>query len=382
MKYLATLFLTLLLAGCASIKPDQSHLFKDAAFKPPTERIGVDDLFTLSPEMRAYLNSDAFRAELRAKGPEHGLFDALYRKGELQLDYNATVTRNAATTFAAGSGNCMSLVIMTAAFARELGIGVRFQNVVIDQSWTREGALYVASNHVNLRLDSGESADAASQLTIDFLPPKDMTGYRVYAMEEKALKARYMNNRAVEALFQGRIDDAYWWARGAVTHDAASVIVQNTLGVIYSRHGDMPMAERAFQAALENAPNNLVAMRNLAPVLAKLGRRVEAQALEQRLAALEPEPAYHFFTLGRAAMDRADYGAAKELFAREVKRAPYSDEFHFWLALSHLYLGETAQAREQLALAVKTSATPDGRERYSAKLAHLQEKSRQSAPAY
>ena len=94
MKCLATLFLTLLLAGCASIKPDPSHLFKDAAFKPPTERIGVDDLFTLSPEMRAYLNSDAFRAELRARGPEHGLFDALYRKGELQLDYNATVTRD------------------------------------------------------------------------------------------------------------------------------------------------------------------------------------------------------------------------------------------------------------------------------------------------
>ena len=381
MKYLATLFLSLLLAGCASSPPDQSGLFKDAAFKAPTEPIGVDDLFTLSPAMRAYLNSAAFRDELRAKGPERGLFDALYRKGELQLDYNATTTRNAATTYAAGSGNCMSLVIMTAAFARELGIGVRFQNVVIDQSWTREGALYVASNHVNLRLDSGESADAASQLTIDFLPPKDMTGYRVYAMDEKALKARYMNNRAVESLYQGRVDDAYWWARGAVALDPESVIVHNPLGVLYSRHGDLPMSERAFRAALENAPNNLVAMRNLAPVLAKLGKGAEAQALEKRLAAIEPEPAYHFFTLGRAAMDRADYGAAKELFAREVKRAPYSDEFHFWLGLSHLYLGETAKAREQLALAVKTSATPDGRERYSAKLERLRMVGDQPAPA-
>ncbi|HEX9171357.1 MAG TPA: tetratricopeptide repeat protein [Telluria sp.] len=387
MKYLATLFLSVLLAGCVSAPPSPapSHVFSDTAFGPPTQRIGVDDLFTLSPAMRAYIRSAAFRAQLRAKGAERGLFDALYQKGELQIDYNAATTRTAAQTYAAGSGNCLSLVIMTAAFAKELGLGVHFQNVVVAETWSREGSLYVGNTHVNLRLgprlDRGGAADDARQLTIDFLPPKDMTGYRVYPLEEVALKAMYMNNRAVESMLAGRIDDAYWWARGAVTHDPASAVAYNTLGVIYQRHGQTQMAERIFHLALEREPNDVVVMRNLAPVLAQLGRHEESRALERRLAAIEPEPAFHFFNLGRAAMDRGEFGAAKALFAREVKRAPHYDEFHFWLGLSHLYLGEVAQAREQIALASRTSTTADGRARYAAKLTHLREQQVGQAPA-
>jgi tetratricopeptide (TPR) repeat protein len=388
MKYLATLLISLLLAGCASAPPPPaaSQVFNDAAFRPPSGRIGTDDLFTLSPAMRAYVSTPAFRAEMRAKGPERGLFDALYRKGELQIEYNSAITRNAAEAFAAGSGNCLSLVIMTAAFAKELGLTPHFQTVVVDATWSREGALYLANTHVNLRLgprlDWGEAGDPARQLTIDFLPPKDLATYRAYPLEEKEVKSMYMNNRAVESMLAGRLDDAYWWARGAVTDDPVSAVGYNTLGVIYQRHGDLQMAERVFRLALEREPENLVAMRNLAPVLAQLGRGAESHALERRLASIQPEPAFHFFTLGRAAMDRGDFVAAKALFEREVKRAPYYDEFHFWLGLAHFSLGETAQAREQLALALKASNTTDGRGRYSAKLDRMRAQDGQRAPSF
>jgi hypothetical protein len=46
------------------------------------------------------------------------LFDALYGNGRLRLDYDSAMTRNATEAFAARSGNCLSLVLMTAAFAR------------------------------------------------------------------------------------------------------------------------------------------------------------------------------------------------------------------------------------------------------------------------
>jgi hypothetical protein len=41
---------------------------------------------------------------------------------------------------------------MTAAFARHLGVPVRFQSVRVDQSFTRSGALVLAAGHVNLAL--------------------------------------------------------------------------------------------------------------------------------------------------------------------------------------------------------------------------------------
>jgi Flp pilus assembly protein TadD len=71
------------------------------------------------------------------------------------------------------------------------------------------------------------------------------------------------------------------------------------------------------------------------------------------------------------AYQRGEFAKAKELFAREVERAPYNDEFHFWLAVACLRLGEPQLAREQLTLAMASSTRPDNRERYAAKLVHL-----------
>ncbi len=155
MKILTTLLIALLLAGCAgtpSMPPAPSQLFSDAAFGAPSERIGAGDVFALSAPMRAYLHSAAFRAQLRDKGPEQGLVDALYKKGELKIEYDSAMTRNAAQSFAAKSGNCLSLVIMTAAFAKELGLNVNYHGVMVDDSWRRNGNLYLASSHVNLSL--------------------------------------------------------------------------------------------------------------------------------------------------------------------------------------------------------------------------------------
>jgi Tfp pilus assembly protein PilF len=378
MKSWLILLLCLLIGGCAGVPPPMAptaQLFSDAAFAAPSEPIGAAELFTLSPDMRAYLRSDEFSAQVRSKGTQHGLIDALYKKGELKLEYDARMTRNAAQTFRARAGNCLSLVIMTAAFAKELGMAVQYQNVMTDNVWSRAGNLYFASTHVNLSLGKRAhnlpSAPDTRMLTIDFLPPQDMAGYRTHPLDEDTIVAMYMNNRAAEALAQERLDDAYWWARAAVAQYPSVVVGYNTLGVIYQRHGNPQLAERAFRTALVREPESILVMQNLVPVLVSLGKNEEAQALARRVASIEPNPPFHFFNLGMAAMRERDYAAAKALFAREVQRAPYYHEFHYWLALACLRLGESAYAREQMALALETSTTLDTRDLYSAKLAQL-----------
>jgi tetratricopeptide (TPR) repeat protein len=373
------ILLVLLLTGCAAAPrapdPEAAGLFRDAAFDAPSEPVDASGLFTLSPEMRAYLKSPAFIAQLRDKGRARGLVAALYARGELKLEYDSSMTRTAAQTYAARAGNCLSLVIMTAAFARELGMTVRFQNVDVDESWSRSGSTYLISGHVNLGLGQRSEAltgyDPERVLIVDFLPPQDASRLRTRPLEEEDIVAYYMNNRAAEALVQGRVDDAYWWARAAVARHASDTIAFNTLGVVYQRKGDMAQAERVFRAVLERDPENLVVMQNLAPVLAANGKASEARQLNERIARLEPNPPFHFFDQGMQAMAGGDYKKARELFAREVKRAPYYDEFHFWLAIACLHLGDARAAREQMALALDTSTRRDSRDRYSAKLAHL-----------
>jgi Tfp pilus assembly protein PilF len=377
------LFLCALLAGCASVKPPSASslapLLADSAFGAPSEPISTDQLFTLSDDMRAYLDSPEFRAHLKRRGAEYGLVDALYQKSKLKIDYDDSVTRSAAGTYAARAGNCLSLVIMTAAFARELGLEVLFQSVQSEQSWQRRGGIYLASTHVNLSLARPQQANDGAPhpaLTIDFLPPAEVEGYSTRALEEADIVGMYMNNRAAEAMLQGRLDDAYWWARAALLHDPASVNAYNTLGVIYQRHADSALSERVLRAALAREPENVLVMQNLVPVLEAVGKTAEALALQQRAASIEPHPPYHFFNQGMTALKAGNFERAKALFGRELKRAPYNDEFHFWLAIACLNLGEQGLARKQLALAVNYSTTQQMRGLYSSKLAQLASRAR------
>lgn len=378
MKTWLFLFL-LLLSGCAPVAPHHAPalppLFADAVFRPPSTPVNADTLFALSPAMRAYLRGAPFASALRQKGAE-GLVDALYRKSDLQIQYDATTTRTAAQAFDARAGNCLSLVVMTAAFARELGLTVRFQSVGVDDSWSRTNGLYLVSTHINLAIGAPPVerigvASSAAMLVVDFLPQQDARAFTAVTIDEDDVAAMFLNNRAAEALVANRLDDAYWWARAAILKRPAAVSAYNTLAVIYQRHGDLALAEQVYRAALVREPENMLLLRNLQPVLAAQGKHLEAGALARQLAAIEPTPPFHFFNQGVKAYENGDYVAAKALFAREVKRMPYYDEFHFWLALACLRLGEPDQARTQLALAFDTSTRSAARDLYAGKLAHL-----------
>jgi Flp pilus assembly protein TadD len=381
MRHLVAILLVLL-AGCASTPqlaptPD---LYSDASFGPPSQPVGTADLFTLSPEMRDYLHSAAFQSYLRNRGKEYGLLEALYNgsKTGLKLDYDASYTRNAAETYRDRAGNCMSLVIMTAAFAKELGMTVRYQNVMLDESWSRNGGLYVLSGHVNLMLayrapDQLYGSDPERALVVDFLPDPQADKRYTQSLDEEEIVMMYQNNRAAEALVAGKLDDAYWWARAATSGNPRTALAYNTLGVIYERRGNLALAERAYRAAMMREPESAIALRNIEPVLIALGKTEEAKTIAQRVARIEPTPPFHYFNKGVTAYQHGEYSEARDLFAREVRRAPYYDEFHFWLAASLLQLGDIKQAREQLALAADTSTRKDTRKLYTAKLAHLRQ---------
>jgi Flp pilus assembly protein TadD len=366
-----------LFVGCASAPPVPlpMHLLSDHRFAAPSERVQAEDIFALSDSMRTYVDVE-MRPLLRQRGLQQGLVDALYNHARLRLEYDASQTRNAAQAFEARAGNCLSLVVMTAAFAKHLGMPVRFQSVLVEESWSREGDLYLASSHVNLSLakrpvDARVGFDASHLLTIDFLPPEDVIGHRTREVSEATIVAMYMNNRAVESMMQGRLDDAYWWAREAVVRDPAYLRAVNTLAVIYQRRGDPARAEQALHHVLASEPDNLHALSNLVRAQQALGRTDEALKTAARLRQLEPDPPYHFFHLGRAAFAAGDFVRAREHFAREVKRAPYHHEFQFWLAVAHFSLGEFDAADRRMRLAMEHSPTRLQQGRYAEKLERL-----------
>lgn len=366
-----------LIAGCASTPPPApiQPLFHDALFAAPTEPVDPESVFRITEPMRRYAR-DELAARNGHRDPRRSLIESLNKTGTLRLNYDAGSTRNAAQAFDARAGNCLSLMIMTAAFARELGLAYGFQQVLTDESYARSGNLILVSGHVNLVLDSlpaglrGENG-ALDRLVIDFLPVEEIRAQRSQRIEERTVVAMYMNNRAAETLAAGQLDQSYWWARGALSQDPSYTTAANTLGVVYMHRGAPREAEAALRHVLSTEPDSVSALSNLARLLQDQGRSAEAGPLQARLAQLQPYPPFHFFDLGRQAMARGDYTTAKALFARELLRQPYQDEVHFWAAQADLQLGDAAAAASHLNKAVDYSTTRQTHDLYAAKLDRL-----------
>ncbi len=368
------LSLCCVLAACAGpqgLAPPPDALLDDSLFAAPSERIGADAVFAISEPMRQYLQRPDVIAELRRKGVSRGLLESLYTTGELKIDYDTGMTRTAAQAFDARAGNCLSLVVMTAAFARELGLQVRYQSAYLEETISRSGNLILRSGHVNVTVGRrfvDPRYPVAEDMTVDFLPPEELKGLRTREIAEATVLAMFMNNRAVEALVDGRIDDAYAWAREAVLQDPAFLGSLSTLGVVYLRRGALPQAAAVFRHVLERDDDNRTALANLATTYTRQGRMADAATLQRRLAQIEPEPPFYYFNLGMAAMKKHDFDAAKAMFSRELARDEDNHEFHYWLGVVDFRLGNVEQAREHMARALEASTTRRERELYTAKL--------------
>jgi len=365
------------LAGCATSSAPRvavpTELFADELFGAPGEPVDASRIFAMSDAMQRYARTEMLPL-IRKVGAQRALTDALYGKGHLKLDYESAVTRTAAEAFEARAGNCLSLVIMTAAFARELGLPFRYESAYLEETWSRKGNLLLLSGHVNItlyeRLDTTTRYAPSEAVTVDFLPPEDLRTLKTMDIPEPTVVAMFMNNRAAEALVQDRLNDAYAWAREAVRADPSFLAAQNTLGVVYLRRGALPQATAAFAHVLKQDPGETRALSNLAEAASREGRHDEAAQLRARLARIESTPPLHYFNQGLDALQRGDAVAARDLLSREARRSDAA-EVHFWLGIAYAQLGDVDRATRELTRAAESGATRSERDLYSAKLDRL-----------
>ena len=291
-----------LFVGCAGAPPMRPayDLFHDDAFAAPAERIDPGAALAVSPAMRAYLAAN-FARRAGDTDRRQQLFNAL-RRGDLKLEYDAAATRTASQAFDARSGNCLALVLMTAALAKELGLGVHYQQIIGDNEWGRADQIYIGIGHVNLRIDDPAKRSNfpyidGNSMIIDFQPAVDVRRLNSRDVPERSVVSMFLNNRAVELLTNGRANDAYWWAREAIRVDPDMLGAYVTLGVIYRSRGQAAWAERTLARVAEREPDNVYAMSNRVLALRDLRREAEANELSKRLQALDPQPPFSYFNL-------------------------------------------------------------------------------------
>lgn len=307
-----------LLGACAHapVPGNIAPLLHDELYPGLPESASAETVFAMSPGMLRYvderLSSLAAQRDLR-----RALLEALYSDGELRLFYDGIETRNAAQAFEARAGNCLSLVIMTAAFAKHLGLPVSYRNVLIEDSYTRSGDLVLVSGHVNLVLGrttrrSAFTWSASEDWTIDFVPGANLRGQRTSSLNEDTVVAMYFNNRAAEMLASGRSREAYAWARSAVRADPDFLPAINTLAVLYLRDGHHAAAEATLQHVLAREPDSASALTNLALLMQRTQRHAQARLLLERVAKLLPDDPYTLFQRQHQTAERGDKASKLE----------------------------------------------------------------------
>lgn len=362
-------------AGVAPLHGPPASVLEGRPFGDPVAPLTRQEIFTLSPQMRRWLAVDA-AAALHSRGPQRGLFDALFGHGRLRLDYDGARTRTAAEAFADRAGNCLSLVVLTAAFARELGLEVRFQEIEGAQAWERRSTIDFAIGHVNLAIGrvvslQGLGLHSESWMTVDFEPVPEGGHALVTVVDESRIVAMVHNNRAAEALASGRLAEAFAHARAAVTVDPEFAHAYNTLGVVWRQQGDLDRAQAALQHAVAIDVRHVGAMANLAGLYEARGAAGDAQAWRERARRVMPREPLREFDEGLRALAAGDARAARQRLERARRQGVVGHELHFALARSHSMLGDQEQARAHLEQAHELSHDPQRRALYAAKIAGL-----------
>jgi Flp pilus assembly protein TadD len=378
-RVLTLIMAVLLLAGCATAPvqaPGYQGLLADDAFERPAHPPDPSRIFALTPAMESFV-VEQIQPLVHLYGVRDAVVQAMYETGRLKLRYDSDYTRTAPEAFQERAGNCLSLVILTAAVAKRMGLDVRFQRAPDERIWVRDGNLVSLVGHVNLSLAAAQSAAHRTQspvewLTIDFLPLQDAQHVRTVPVTEARIEAMYFNNRSVESLAGGRLTDAYWSARASMAQDPTFHSAYITLGVVLQRRGLLQRAEAAFRAALALEQDNLQALRNLAGVLPLVGKADEAAALQARLASVGPDPG-ELFQEGLQAYVSGNFPHARQAFSKIVELAPDDHEAHFMLGMSDLMMNEPRRALADLKSARDIARADKDRVRYDSKIQRLQE---------
>lgn len=366
---IASWLLAVGLAGCAETRPiDAAGHLRElyAERRAASGAAGVDPAalrvpFELDDELEARLDAELPPGR-KASERVAAILRFIFR--DLDLRYALTPTRDAAGTFRAREGNCLSFAHLFVAVARHQGLDPFYLEVDDLHSWRQRRGTVVSQGHVV----AGLYVDGELR-TFDFLPYRPKSYRELRIIDDPRATAHHYNNLGAEALLAGDPERAEGLLRTArvLAPDFAEAI--NNLGVSVSRQGRTDEAVELYRRGLEQHPDDPALLGNLAAAYRRQGgRETEATALEARLEELRETSPFFFLYRGERALDHGEPGRALELMIEALRRGSELPEVHLGLVKVHLALGDLRRARHHLRRALELDAENDEARRYAALL--------------
>lgn len=372
-------FCLLFLSSCANFQHN----------KTPTEsieKVPINyNLFTLNTDSKSIPNSPFYLTEAQkdevilevnekvALGiPKHIALSELLESHLSNFTYYGD-TYNAETTTRLNKGNCMSLAVLTGAFAEAIELDFSYREINTIPVFDKQNNLILSSSHVQTILYDERFIPkdnhvylSKPSVVIDYFPDK---WHRVGGKLSKSnLTSMYYKNLAADALINNELSEAFNLAETAYQFDRESVAVINLLGVIHRRAGDIESAENIYKAGMLIDSSNLALMSNYIVLLKGENRFDDAAKIEEKYELLDDPDPYQWLELAYTA--KSNHKAAM-YYKKALKKAPYLHEAYLGLYAIYLAEGNIRGAKDVLAKKLEWTYDIEEKKLYKSKLYSL-----------
>ena len=376
--------LVVLLCGCAATEPNAVDvqpalpsamtLIDTADFGPRPEVLPLEDIFTLSAsdktDFQHFFNAPKQQKVL----PHMRVFNFL--RNELQsFDYDDG-TFSAQQTLTHNKGNCLSLAILTTAYAKLAGIDVQYTQITSAPTFSTTGSVEVTSSHVVTKLydptfltRNKTIGKTEPYIVLDYFPSRNnWLGGEVTA---KAFIAMYYSNLSAQAIENGELFKAGWLAIEALKHAPEDVASINMMAVIYRKMNQSDTAERLYKHGLLLRGDDLNLLRNYHALLEQQGRAKEANRIKGVLDTIEDPSPFSWLNLAENALAKRRFNRAARHFQKAIEKANYLPYGYAGLAKVYYAGGYKKEAKKLFEMALKRTRDDKTEALYQAKLMAL-----------
>ncbi|GGI83951.1 hypothetical protein GCM10007978_22080 [Shewanella hanedai] len=351
----------------------------DALFSSMSPSIpSFESLVMLTPSQINDINNFVRRDDI-AQLPKNKQVHEYLTKKLVNFNYEGE-NFSATDALAKGSGNCMTLALLSYAVAKELNVQAIFQVMhTAPMLLEVRAGLAVTSDHVRTFLyeDKQEGEEKGfyfsdrNYAVIDYFPGRyDRAGKII---DEERFIAMYYRNLAADALLNDELTLSFALLKLGASYDPDYAPILNMMAVVHRRAGDDQTAEDFYRYGLEVSESKISLLSNYHYLLISQGKLDSAEQIKQTLLSLDDPTPYNWYLLGKTSLEEGDYSSAYIYLSKFLKNSPYYHQAYIELATAQYALGKTGAAEESLKTALEYTQLSKTQSQYKAKLAWLQQ---------
>lgn len=326
--------------------------------------VGPLDMLEMSPEMIAFVEQHVEDTSNQNEQLAQLIY-AIIGGERFLLAYDDS-TSSAEETFRNKRGNCLSFTNMFIAMARYLGIKARYQEVAIPPDWSMTGQSYLFSQHVNVLVETRHSHQTVTRI-VDFNTLRASGEDQTRVISDQRARAHYFNNIAVEFMLAADTLRAFANFRASLNEDRTFSSAWANLGNLYRRESYLEYAEVAYLEALRNAPDNLIAMSNLANLYVEEEKPELARGYLDKVHLHRMKNPYYRYQIANTAFMEGDYQTAIDNLEYATRLKKNEEKFCVLLSLSYLMSGDKKEAARWMRKAEERAVEFQDRQKYHRK---------------